>query len=105
MFNMLLTAFNELKGQVSLENISDKLKHTNIVCNYLDKNTMANVNWEEINNGKGEQEENIGEVLINLGGESIVAFTDRSALGNRGPKGAGAVILVTAEELLCTVNE
>ena len=47
-----------------------------------------------MNNGKGEQEETISEVLINLGGESIVAFTEGSAQDNPGPTGAGAAIYI-----------
>ena len=54
--------------------------------------TRASVKWEEMNNGKTEQEENISETLTNLEGESIVAFTDGAALGNPGPTGAGAAI-------------
>ena len=88
-FNLLLTAFNELKGQVSLENISEEFKYTKDCMQlFRQGHIRANVNWEEMNNGKAEQE----EVLINLEGESIVAFLDGSALGNPGPTGAGAAI-------------
>ena len=92
-FNMLLTAFNELKGQVSLENISEGFKYTkDCMPIFRQGHTSASVKWEEMNNGKAEQEENISEVLTNLEGESIVAFTDGSALGNPGPTGAEAAI-------------
>ena len=79
-FNMLLTAFNELKGQVSLENIYEEFKYTKDCMQlFRQGHTRASVKWEEMNNGKAEQEENISEKLTNLEGESIVAFTDGAA--------------------------
>ena len=74
-------------------NISEEFKYTNdCIQLFRQGHTRANVNWEEMNSGKAEQEENISKVLINLEGESIVAFTDGSALGNPGPAGARAAI-------------
>ena len=82
-----------IPSQLSLENISEEFKYTKDCMKlFRQGHTRASVKWEEMNNGKAEQEENISEVLTNLEGESIVAFTDRSALGNPGPTGAGAAI-------------
>ena len=92
---MLLTSFNELKCQVSLEHIPEELKYTNDCMQlFRQGHIMANVHWEEVNNGKRDQEESISEVPINLGGEgeSIVAFIDSSALGNPGLSGTRAAI-------------
>ena len=92
-FNMLLTAYNELKCQVSLENIPEEFEYTNDCMQlFRQGHTRANVHWEKMNNSKRDQEDNINEVPINLGGEgeSIVASTNSSALGNPGISGASA---------------
>ena len=52
-FNMVLTAFNELKGQVSLENISEEFKYTKDCMQLFQRgHTRANVNWEEMKMAK-----------------------------------------------------
>ena len=90
-FNMLLTAFNELKGRVSLENVAKDFKYTED-CMLLNRQTKGKCMWKELDNEKKIQEENIKVLLENLGNDCVAAFTDGSALGNPGPTGAGAVI-------------
>ena len=53
---------------------------------------------EEFTNTKEVQEVNVREKLNELGNYGIVVFTDRSALNNPGPTGAGAVIYLDGYE-------
>ena len=89
-FNMLLSTFNELKGKISLENVAKDFKYTND-CMLLNKQNKANCTWDELENDKTAQEENIKQVLEGIE-DCVAVFTDGSALGNPGATGAGAVL-------------
>ena len=68
-----------------------KLQYTKeLMC--LCRKSTPNCDWKELELDKTTQEENIKDVLSNLDFDSVVAFTDGSALGNPGPTGSGAAI-------------
>ena len=59
-------------------------------CVYIE--SLPQCEWKELQLDKSTQEENIKEILGKLSSDSVIAFTDGSALGNPGPAGTGAVI-------------
>ena len=59
---MSLTAFNELKGRVLLENVAKDFKHTED-CMLLNRQNIGKCIWEELENEKYVQVENIKVVL------------------------------------------
>ena len=88
---MLLSAFCEMKGNFSQENVAKEFEYTmESMCLY--RKSASKCKWKELQLDKSTQEENIKEILGKLSSDSVIAFTDGSALGNPGPAGTGAVI-------------
>ena len=90
-FNMLLSAFTEMKGKFTQENVAKEFKYTKELMG-LCRQPNLNCNWKEFDQGKNIQEENIKEILDGIDSSCVAVFTDGSALGNPGPTGAGAAI-------------
>ena len=90
-FNMLLSAFTEMKGKFNLENVAKEFSYTKELMG-LCRQPNVDCNWKEFDQGKTVQEENIKEILDSIDANCVAVFTDGSALGNPGPTGAGAAI-------------
>ena len=90
-FNLLLSAFTEMKAKFNLENVAKEFQYTKELMGLCRQPNMS-CKWEEFEKGKTVQEENIKLILDNLEPGTVSVFTDGSALGNPGPTGAGAVI-------------
>ena len=90
-FNVLLSTFNELKEKISLENLAKDFKYTND-CMLLNRQNKANCTWDELENDKTAQEENMKQILEGIEEDCAAVFTDGSALRNPGATGAGAVL-------------
>ena len=66
-------------------------KYTND-CMLLNRHNNANCTWDELENDKTAQEENMKQILERIEEDCVAVFTDGSALGNPGATGAGAVL-------------
>ena len=71
-----------MKAKFNLENVAKEFQYTKELIN----------KWEEFEEGKTVQEENIKLILDNLDPGTVSVFTDGSALGDPRPTRAGAVI-------------
>ncbi|MCW4261357.1 MAG: reverse transcriptase domain-containing protein [Candidatus Thiodiazotropha endolucinida] len=91
-FQLLISRFREMKGNIELENIEKEFKYCKELMG-LTKYT-AKVATEEFKTSKEIQEENVRDMLDKTDSNEILIFTDGSALCNPGPTGAGAVIFL-----------
>ena len=87
-FNMLVSAFTDMKGKSNLKIIGKEFKYINDLIGLCRQPNM-NCNWKEFNQGKTKKEENITEIL---GGIDSSCAADGSALDNARPTGDGAAL-------------
>ena len=76
-----------MKAKFNLENIAKEFQYTKELMG-LCRQPIMSCKWEEFEEGKTVQEENIKRILDNLDPGTVSVFTDGSALGNPGPTGA-----------------
>ena len=88
-FNMLLSTFNDFKGKLSLENLAKYFKYTKD-CMRLNRQNKATCTWNELDNDKKAQEENMKQVLEGVEDDCVAVFTDGSALCSPDATGARA---------------
>ncbi|XP_053379939.1 uncharacterized protein LOC123561196 [Mercenaria mercenaria] len=89
-FQLLMTIFNELRGTLKLENIEREFEYSRE--HYGLSRRREHVHTDNFKVDKDMQVDNIREIIDSCDDNTVLAFTDGSALGNPGPTGAGAAV-------------
>ena len=90
-FRMLLTIFNEVRGDLELSRIEEDFKYDSRYIG-LSLSKKVKSNSEQFEFSKEVQAENIKELLSQIPHTEMLVFTDGSALTNPGPTGGSAIV-------------
>ena len=91
LFRMLLTRFNELRGDLELSRVEKDFVYDSSFMG-LSLSRKGKSTREEFQLSKDVQAENIKESLLLIPDTDILIFTDGSALTNPGPTGWSAIV-------------
>ena len=91
LFRMLLTRFNELRGDLELSRVEKDFVYDSSFMG-LSLSRKGKSTREEFQLSKDVQAENIKELLLLIPDTDILIFTDGSALINAGPTGWSAIV-------------
>ena len=87
-FNLLMSKFNELRGEIQLDDIEKEFKYSKDTMGLSRRREYNNME-EEFSTSKEIQAVNTFQLIQNLPPNDVLVFTDGSSFGNPGPTGAG----------------